>query len=268
MGLIDTLSRIYSAFSLQLRLLLIRFVLFVRQTIEYRTAPGGDTSRTVLVLGDAVALGVGDSLGGLGIVSRLPGLLREDRETSRLRLYWHTVTAGVLRAKAKDWMPGAPRKLFENALIRGPFRKADVVVVLLGAHDDLVSEGKETAEAVARIAEGVVRLGKHCVVATFGNEYAVKSVEDGKVREANEILRTGLQAVREDNNAPGCGSVSWDVEMAKVYALGNDVLAFENDFITPNPAGHRLLAREVYEAFVPAAKKVEWEHWKQKLSSN
>lgn len=267
MGLADVLSRLFNACSLHVRLLFIRLVLFIRQTIEYRTAPGGSTSRTVLLLGDAVALGVGDILGGVGLTSRLPGLLREGREDSGLRLYWHVVTAGVLRATAKDWAPGAARRLFENALIRGPFRKAEVVIVLLGAHDDLVNEGKETAEAVARIAEGVVRLGKHCVVANFGNEYPVRSPEHGKVREANEMLRRGLEKVNQENNAPGCGSVSWDVEMAKVFALGNDVLAFENDFITPNASGYRLLAREVYDAFVPAAKKVEWAHWKQKLSS-
>lgn len=266
MGLVESLSRLFSALSLAVRMFFIHVMLFVRQTIEYRTAPGKDASRTLLILGDAVALGVGDTLGSLGIISRVPKLLREDREANALRLYWHAVTAGVLRSKAKDWLPGAPKKLFENALIRGPFRKADVVVVVLGAHDDLVKEGEETAQTVARIAEGVVRLGKHCIVATFGNEFAVRSAEHGKVREANQTLRLALQAVKDGNQAPTCGTLSWDVEMAKVFALGNDVLAFENDFITPNPAGHRLLAREVYDAFVPAAKKVEWEHWKEKLS--
>lgn len=211
-------------------------------------------------------MGLGDSMGSLGVISRLPPILRQECNESGIRLYWHAVTAGVLGSKAKDWLPGAPKKLFETALIRGMFKNANVVVILLGAHDDLRSEGKETAEAVSRIAEGVVRLGKHCVVSTFANEYPVKSEDHAKVREANAILKAALQEVKENNTSPRCGSISWDVEMAKVYALGNDVLTFENDFITPNPAGYRLLAREVYEAFVPAAKKVEWEHWKQKLS--
>lgn len=266
MAMMDTVSRLYSTVSLYFRLLILRAALFVRQSIEYRTAPAAHSSRTLLVLGDAVAMGLGDSIGSLGVISRLPQILRREREESGIRLYWHAVTAGILGSKAKDWLPGAPKKLFENTLIRGMFKKANVVVIVLGAHDDLLNEGKQTAEAVARIAEGVVRLGKHCIVSTFGNEYPAKSENHAKVRETNAILKTALQDVKDKNTAPHCGSISWNIEMAKIYALGNDVISFENDFFTPNSAGYRLLAREVYEAFIPAAKKVEWEHWKHKLS--
>lgn len=163
-------------------------------------------------------------------------------------------------------MPGAEHALFENALVRGPFRNTHVVVVVLGAHDDIVNDGHAIVEAITRVTEGAIRLGKHVIVCTLPNRFAAKSKEHARVREVNTDLKSRLESVKADNARPGNGSLSFDVDLAKVYALGTDALSIEDDFITLNATGYRLLGNEVFDAFQLAAKKVEWAHWKQKLS--
>lgn len=150
--------------------------------------------------------------------------------------------------------------------MRGPFQNTHVVVVVLGAHDDIVNDGDAVVEAVSRVAEGAVRLGKHVIVCTLPNKFAVKSNEHACVRAVNADLKSRLESVKADNARPGNGILSFDVDMAKVYAMGNDALSVESNFITPNAIGYRRLANEVFDAFLFAAKKVEWVNWKQKLS--
>lgn len=268
MALQDSLERLYRFLRLYLLLLLLRLQLFVRQQIEYRTSPSKSSSRTFLIIGDAVALGLGDIPGHCGLSTRIPALLRSRRDQTSLALHWHTVTAAKLYSKAADWLPGPPDGLFHRAFIKGPFRDADLVLVVLGAHDDLVGGGAKVVDDIVTIVEGVVRLGKHALVATLPNEHPHKSAEHAELRRLNDMLKSQLQLVKQQNAAPHHGSVSLDVDMAKVYAMGNHVLSFENHFIALNASGYRLLANEVFDPFVVAAKKVEWAHWKDILSPN
>lgn len=193
-------------------------------------------------------------------------MLHSRQEDTGLRLHWHVLTAGKVDSKAAHWAPGTKHEHFQNVLMRGPFKNAHIVFVVLGVHDDIINEGGAIVEAIARIAEGIVRLGKHAIVSTLPNEFAFKSSEHARVRALNADLKNTLESIKAENNRPGDGSLSFDVDMAKVYAMGNDALSIGNDFITPNATGYRLLTNELFDAFLPTAKKVEWAHWKQKLS--
>lgn len=255
MSFSEQITDIYVTICFYYNLILLRIHLFLLQTIEYRTSPVRKSSRNILIIGDAIALGYGDTVGHCGLATRLASLIRTSREETNLRMNWNVLTAGKMNSKASDWAPGSPNRLFEETIMRGPFKKADVVIVVLGAHDDLLNSGTQTVNSIERVVESVIRLGKQVVVCSIGNEYKIKTPEHEKVRKVNQELKKKVE---------GLGSTV-EVDMAKVFAMGNDVVRFERDFVTLNGGGYRLLASEMFDPVVMAAKKVEWKHWKGKL---
>lgn len=264
MSLFSALSTLLTTLLLHFRLFLLRTTLFFRQTVIHRTRPRFDHTRTALIIGDANALGFGDTPIHLGLSTRLPALLRDPTESLRTNFFWHVLTAGKFRSRAAHWVPGSVEGLFEKTFVSGPFRSAVVVLILLGSHDDLDGDGLAVVEDIARVAEGVARLGKQAVVASMPNAHPVKSEANDRVRAANESLRRRLEVIKRASKDEQ-GGVAFDVDLEKVFAMGNHTLQSEQGYVGLNANGYRLLAREAYEPFVLAVKRVEYAHFKNRV---
>lgn len=224
-------------------------------------------TRVALVIGDGIAQGVGDSLVGGGLAPRLQTMFEAERKDARLTLPWHVFTAGRLHSRAADWAPGSESRLLEQALISGPFKRADVVAFVIGSHDDGDDEvARNAPEAIARAAEAIARLGKHVVVAYFPN-FAAKGTPEN-ARMANracataEALAEARERVSKESDA---GTIALPVTFNKVIARSGFVVRVENSFTTFNSIGYRAFARELFEELTHSAKKVEWAHWKTKI---
>lgn len=225
------------------------------------------------MIGDGTAEGIGDTIGSAGLTTRISKLFRENRDEHKLFLIWRILTAGRTFTTAKDWTPGRSvtsgsdsTGLFEKVIVRGPFRNADVVVLSFGIGEDFSNESRDgLIKDITSITEVISRLGKHVVVCRFPNFNNLKSEGHVNVRSANTALVTAIDELtsRLDEN---CGSVKCSIDTTKVTNMGADVMRWENSFFTFNAGGYRLLAREVFESLIPAAKKVEWVHWKARMT--
>ena len=225
------------------------------------------------MIGDGTAEGIGDTIGSAGLTTRISKLFRENRDEHKLFLIWRTLTAGRTFTTAKDWTPGRSASsdsnstdLFEKFVVKGPFRNADVIVLSFGIGEDFSKESRDNlVKDITSIAEVVARLGKHAIVCRFPNFNNLKSEGHANVRAANTALVTAIDklASKLDDN---CGTVKCSIDTTKVTNMGTDVMRWENSFFTFNSGGYRLLAREVFESVIPVAKKVEWVHWKARMT--
>lgn len=220
------------------------------------------TTRTVLVIGDGVAEGVGDTMSHGGLAARMEVLFRSLRQDTKLRLNWHVYTAGKVLSTAADWEAGSD--LLTGALIGGPHARADVVALVVGSHDAPADAAAGT-DCVARAAEAAARLGKHVVVCGFPNYEEPRSELFELGRARRELLVKSLEEAVE-RLPDGAGTITWAVDIDKVLARRGDVIRVENRFTTLNSIGYRAFARELFDEVVLAAKKVEWAHWKVKLA--
>lgn len=229
-----------------------------------------------MLIGDCTAEGIGDSISNGGLPSRLNKLIRENKDQNGLRFIWHVVTRGRLHSTSADWLPvpaeaPSPGKqkpsLFEQAVVSGLFKNAQVVVVMLGMHDDIEQVRTETVANILSVTEAIVRLGKHAVVCALPNCHPPKSDEYTTIRSANQTLRASMTQLSERTKSPGCGTIAFDVDPGKAISLGNDVLSIEEDFIALNSRGYRVFASELYDSVAKAAKKVEWTYWSGRLAS-
>lgn len=264
MSIIDSIHRLLLSAFLFVRVFILRLSLFFVQQIEYRTLPArlSDATRTVLLIGDGTAEGVGDNLGHTGLTSSLNSLLRTTRNDHNLRLSWRVVTAGRLYTSSADWLPASP--LFRKAFTSGVYRDAHVVVVALGMHDDLsAADHAPIVENVMIIVQALVTMRKVVVVPLFPNFHPRRSDAYAAVARANTTLREQLTTLVA---AQQSATVVYDCDMAKISSLGGDVTMAEDGFYTFNSRGYRLLAADLFEDVVLAAKKVEWVHWKDRLS--
>lgn len=228
------------------------------QRLAYRFAPA---SRTVVIIGDCVAEGIGDSLGQGGLAPRMGRLFRELRTETSLRLRWSVVSVGRLYTTSKDWTPGAGR--LEDVLVKGPLSKAEVVAYVAGSHDD-PADAAQSIQNVVQTAKAIALLGKHVVVSAMPNYEAPQSPLYETCRERSRMVVSALNEAAEElpDNA---GSIMTDVDIGKVLARRADVIRVENRFITLNSFGYRAFARELFDEVAKAAKKVEWAYWKVRL---
>lgn len=253
--LLSRLSSLLAFISLRLRLLFLRFQLFLSQTSPLYAS---ERKRSIVLIGDGTAEGFGDALGKTGLTARLSTLLVENRP---LRLSWRIVTLGRLWTTASDWHPtrGA---LFSDLTSKKTFRDADVCILTFGMHDDPTT----APELVADIADALVRMGKEVVVTGLFNPHTPKTEKHAQFRAATEDLKHRLDSIKEQNTSPESGTVAMGVDPVKVCVMGSDALSAEQDFYTFNSRGYRLFASDLYDDVVTAAKRVEWRYWKKQLS--
>ncbi|CAN8067556.1 unnamed protein product [Agarophyton chilense] len=266
MALFQSVLNLLSTVHLYVCIAIHRVVLFFAQSIEYRSAPvKRDVHRTILLLGDGTAEGIGDSFGNTGLCSRVAQLIRKERDQSGLRMVWSVLTCGRIFSTARDWKASSQQgtTLLHRVVKKRLFADASVVVLLFGMHDDLSDE--QVPRDIADIARAVALLGKHVVVAGLPNFYSHKDERYGMVRRANEQLKRLVAQVSEELKASGV-SVSCEVDTMKTTAMGAHTTTQQNAFFTLNGNGYRFFARDVYEQLVFAAKRVEWAHWKGRLT--
>lgn len=215
----------------------------------------------VLVIGDGIAEGVGDSLARGGLAPRLQVLFDSLRRETNLTLRWHVFTAGRLHTTAADWAPGSA--LLERALVAGPYARAAVVALVIGAHD---SGSQDAPRNIARTAEAAARLGKHVVVCAMPNfaerRTAAHALAVAQAKVLGEALSEARERLRDAENA---GTIDDSASFEKILARRGDVVRIENTFTTLNSIGYRGFAREIFDHLVLAARKVEWAHWKTRI---
>lgn len=260
LSLIERLNWLYYELFITIHLLVLRFTTWVRQRLlmQHKTS----ATRTVLVIGDGVAEGVGDTMSHGGLAARMEALFRTLAAETQLRLPWHVYTAGRLLSTAADWE--AASEMLTGALVSGPHARAEVVALVVGSHD-APDDAQAGTGCVARTAEAAARLGKHVVVCAFPNYEEPRSELFDLGRARRELLVKCLEEAVE-RLPDGAGTITWAVDIDKVLARRGDVIRVENRFITLNSIGYRAFARELFDEVVLAARKVEWAHWKVKLS--
>jgi hypothetical protein len=262
-------------------LLVLRLSIWFRQIVIYQSSPvrrrGLDQAGSILIIGDGLAEGVGDHLSHGGLATRVNALLHRQRERTKLMFSWQVLTAGRLYSTSADWLPvaatvmeeraalsaGEP-SLFRRTFITGPFRGANVVVIVVGSHED-PADGAATAVNIARLGDALGRMGKHVLVSSIPS-YCEAGTDGAKAGFArNEALSASINALPANVYAVEGGSVSYGVDLQKIVSRGGDVAYEEASFITLNPIGFRALAREVHDAVAVVAKRVEWAHWKSRI---
>eukprot|EP00168_Porphyra_purpurea_P007345 TRINITY_DN1918_c0_g2_i1.p2 TRINITY_DN1918_c0_g2~~TRINITY_DN1918_c0_g2_i1.p2 ORF type:complete len:185 (-),score=46.46 TRINITY_DN1918_c0_g2_i1:216-770(-) len=120
------------------------YLLFFRATRAFiaRLSPTkvSATHRTVLIVGDGLAEGVGDTLATGGLAPRLNALFADAVREARmphsrlpLKLTWTAASAGRLKATSADWLPpsptvpGAPPPPRPKTCLRRPSSRAATV---------------------------------------------------------------------------------------------------------------------------------------------
>lgn len=266
MSLYSTISRALALLYLYIRLFILRAILFITQTIEYRTLSTRltEASRFVLLIGDGTAEGFGDSLGRTGLTSALKLRLRERRNEHNLKFPWRVVTAGRLYSTSEDWLPGT--KLFRQTFEKGLFRDATIVVVTLGMHDDLSAGASAPAITnIIRIVDSLLDMDKAVIVPLLPTFHFRHSPLFTSAIEAGRALRDALQNL---SNHRKDVKLSFEADMAKVCALGTDAFTMEEGFTTLNARGYRLFSADLIDDVILVAKKVEWSHWRHQLVGN
>jgi hypothetical protein len=261
-------------------LLLFRFSAWFRQTVIFRSSPAHrrtlSQTASIVIIGDCLAEGIGDNISQGGLSNRVNGLLREHRDQTKLKFSWQVLSAGRLYSTSTDWLPVADTaiaeanqskaSLFRRTFVTGPFRKAEVVVIVLGSQEDPASAAA-TVSNITRIAEALGRMGKHVLVASIPGYHEAKTDGAKACYARNTALAHALNGLPPDACATSGGSVSLDVDVSKVVSRGGDVVYEEADFLTLNAMGYRALAREVHDSVAVIAKRVEWAYWKSRLGA-
>lgn len=272
-----TLSNWVSSFWLTLHLFVLRAVIFVTQKIEARTLPAriAKGTRSVLVIGDELAEGLGDGLGRTGLVRTIDSQLREARLNDKLRLPWRVMTSGRTHTNTQSWLPEG--SLFERVFPHSSAASYNphIVIILFGARDNL-EEGTRAPPVnhVVRIAEALVRRGIHVIVPDFVNFYSRDTPQFTKVDMANNALRRALGQLKnqlreneEENKNNEYGTIMFNADVAKVTAMGGYVVTQFRELEVFNSLGYKLLAAELRDDIIEVARRVEWVHWKERLSN-
>lgn len=244
------------------------------------------THRTVLLVGDGLAEGVGDTLAVGGLAARINTLfaaaVREARmphTTLPLKLNWSASSAGRLHASSADWLPppstalglspaggggagsvgvaGSPwpsppvatKNLFASTFLSGRHATPDIVIILLGGVD-------------ARVA-------------TAGLDADVDTSADAAFVAAAAITAANILTLARYCSANGSAVCIGTVPAfagvttpaATAYAREVNRLLRAGVAATLNSAGYRPLARLCMDGLVGAAKKVEWRHWRAALGN-
>lgn len=242
----------------------------------YRTSPPYrqrlSMAEAILIIGDGIAEGVGDSVAHCGLASRLNRLLVRHRTDFGLNFSWHALTAGRLYSKSKDWLPVCDnqdgctaqwRSLFRDTFLTGPFRSSKVVIILLGNHDE-IDEAESTVSNIVLIADAIVKLDKEVLVCSIPIFHNAQSAEARMGHARNAALGEALAGLSRHSSTDG--SVTYGVDLQKILARGGEVMYSESGFSTLNNFGYRALAREILDEVAPVAKRVEWRHWKARLT--
>lgn len=227
---------------------------------------------TILIVGDGIAEGVGDSLAHGGLATRLNRLLAKHRHETKLNFEWQAVTAGKLYSTSRDWLPSRDNansssvkneSLFHTTFFTGPFRSAKVVVILLGSHDDVV-DGSATASNIAELAHAIARLEKHVLVC-HTPVFPSSNAESVRLAQARNLALGEALSSSTSRSANPSASVTFGVELQKILFRGADVISAGKDFLTLNSFGYRSLARDILDEVTDVARRVEWRHWSSQL---
>lgn len=274
---LDAIGDWLSSLWLSVHLFLLRAVLFFTQNVEQRTLPKriSEGTRSILVIGDEVAEGLGDGLGRTGLVRTLDKQLREARSDGRLRLPWRVMTAGRTDTNPQNWLPEG--KLFERVFPSSAVHSSDphVVIILFSARDNL-EQGAQAPPVshIIRITDALIQRGIYVVVPDFVNFHGRESSQFSAVNSANDALRQTLEhlksRLRDNNDAnknKGFGSVVFSTDISKVTAMAGHVVTQLGDFWVFNSFGYKQLAAELRDDVTEVARKVEWVYWKERLNN-
>mmetsp|Transcript_14089 Transcript_14089/g.32792 ORF Transcript_14089/g.32792 Transcript_14089/m.32792 type:complete len:298 (-) Transcript_14089:28-921(-) len=127
----------------------IRFLLFFLGGVA---KPPTRANHNVTIIGDGVAMGVGDYWvaigGGAGIANRIKWLIARRR---KIRTKWEYFNSGEVLSTSADWLPG--KKLFDKCFskgVRGCGKKSEVIVLMIGTQDILKGEVGMPEEVLKR----------------------------------------------------------------------------------------------------------------------
>mmetsp|Transcript_4962 Transcript_4962/g.16658 ORF Transcript_4962/g.16658 Transcript_4962/m.16658 type:complete len:286 (+) Transcript_4962:151-1008(+) len=245
---------------------------------DYLQPPETPRSHKVVVVGDGLAEGLGDwvtllsSVGGIS--TRLEALLRRDPQ---VRTRWRVLNRGRNASTSRDWLPGRGASLLDATLSSRGGRDASVVVVALGSEDVVRGEHNlpvsalskdapyaeedlaETVRNVRSVCEHLRARGVRVALCDLPTEGAVIGRRRGHVRRMNRQLKQYAAST-----AGGANPVLL-VRVSDFKVQGASNRAF--DGVHLNSGGYKALAGLVMEAVKPHALAVEWNMWKQRLTS-
>lgn len=261
-------SLLYAHLLLLVHLWFLRISYFIRCTLLDLTLPArvknSPLRRTVLIIGDGLAEGVGDRLAQGGPTLRLQKLMADEKERGVLKMNWNVVSLGRLHSDSKIWAVSRDSTLFEKTFVKGEGKNAHIVIVICGGGES-VDDMEQTVERITGIAQALLRLGKAVVVATIPYYEDMNSERGKKAGERNKLLRESVERISKADGEKGKPISIVDVQ--SIVARGPDVLWESNQFSILNSAGYRSLARLLLDEVLNPARREEWKYWKQKLTS-
>jgi hypothetical protein len=152
---------------------------------------------TMVILGDDVAYGMGDTKNIFqipGIASKLKLILEK---TPNIKQTWDIYNCGVPNSTSRDWLPTSEKKtsdttLFERVFQVKKYQDAKIVILLVGYNDGRhasVIRPHETLDNIASISKVLLNMGKEVYVCPILN-HADHKLGDlyGDNLERNELI--------------------------------------------------------------------------------
>ena len=265
----DRLSELYGKATLLIHVLLLRLTYFFRGTLSHLALPPSlrksPYRRTIAIIGDGIAEGVGDTLAHGGPCFRVQKLINEARDKGEVKMQWSVVSFGRLNCDSSHWAISRDSTLFEKTFVTGQGKGVDIVVVICGGGEDL-DDALGTVERIRNIAESLVRLDKEVIVANIPFYGDPKSAGAKKAAERNRLLQSTISNLPQ--NSETNARVSCSLDLQSVVSRGPDVLWEDSPRTTLNVAGYRSFSRLIMDELLNPARRVEWRVWKPKLESS
>ncbi|KAJ3074254.1 hypothetical protein HDU99_001768, partial [Rhizoclosmatium hyalinum] len=168
----------------------------------YSTSRYGKFSHQIVVIGDEIAYGVGDT-------SRLgapPGLAKhlcqKLMNEAKVKHIWEIYNQGKSGSTSRDWLPRSERKdgsdskgYFESVFSNKKTEQAEVVIIMLGFNDARVTANPispaESVQNISSICRVLRNLGKDvylCTISTYGDKVVLTEAQT----EGNVVRNEGI----------------------------------------------------------------------------
>jgi len=211
---------------------------------------------TVMLVGDEIADGFGDTLTSGGLAPRVHShVARYGKSNMNLLLPWRVVSRGRLGSTSRSWLPtseSAKNAYFLNVFNSGRFCNAEVIVLFIGSNDE--TEGippHETVENIQKIAEDLSARDKKVIVSSV----ALLS-EDPKARTS--VLQRNQKLVdwlsQESTKKRG---IFTGPDLMKVVDQGQMLVMYAG-YTLFNDTAYRYLTSLVLDELRNPMKQVEW----------
>ncbi|KAA8495662.1 hypothetical protein FVE85_1817 [Porphyridium purpureum] len=276
-------ATVYAVLVMPLYVVLMRWARYVSEDVGlaiWARQFQRDKVKTLLLVGDGVALGIGDSLVHGGLAGRMRRLMMHGRarEDYKLLLNWKIVSDAREFSTSEQWVPGSDKpadsqktaaspkenkgNYFDEVFgAEGKYRDADVVVILVGSEDEKAGIApKRSAENIMLTAKELTKLRKKVVVCTCAL-HSVDPIAEQHVAARNRELLERIKQVK-----PLKLGIFEGVDLMQIVNQG-EMLNDIGGYIVFTDSAFRQLGSMLLDVVKDPMKQVEFQLWKNVLAA-